>query len=519
MRFRETRHPILYEINTRVWLADLSRSQGRKLTLSDIPEPELERLEKLGIDLVWLMGVWRTGEKSGAIARAHAGLANEFRAALPDVAENDVTGSCYAIAEYTVQPGLGGTKALAAFRNRLARSGIGLILDFVPNHAGIDHQWVTKRPDFFVQGTASDLQENSGTYFEVKASRGRKILAHGKDPYFPAWTDTAQFNFHSTAARSGLENVLRTIADQCDGVRCDMAMLAMEEVFAKTWGNQAAVGAEGPPASGEFWTGAINAVRQRYPGFLFLAEVYWGLEGKLQSLGFDYTYDKILYDRLRDGDARGCLAHLRMDLEAQRRCLRFLENHDEPRAAQVFPWHQHRAAALITSTVTGGVMFHEGQLEGRRLRIPVQLQRRAYEPIEHTVVSFYDALFKARRDPIFKQGEPQILETRPAWDGNPTWTNFIAYQWKGPDGKLLLITVNYGPTQGQCYVTLPTDQSAGSPFKAARIELVDLLSEEHYLRESSELLARGLYLDMPAYGIHLFRVEPRTTATETPAGE
>ncbi|MBI4605210.1 MAG: alpha-amylase [Planctomycetes bacterium] len=501
MRHRETGHPVLYEINTRVWLSDLSRRLGRPVTLADVPEDEVVKMADLGVDLVWLMGVWKIGEKSTAIARTHPGLASEFRSALPDLTSEDVLGSPYAVAEYSVEPRFGGTQGLLALRGQIARRGIGLILDFVPNHTGIDHRWVAHRPEFYVQGTEEDLSRDGVQFFRVPTERGEKVLAHGRDPYFPAWTDTVQFNFLNPATRAGLENILATIAQLCDGVRCDMAMLPLQDVFRTTWGERPGRTAGDAPAEEELWAELIGSVRGRAPGFVFIAEAYWGLEPRLLELGFDYAYDKTLYDRLVHADPTGLRFHLEADPGLQARRVRFIENHDEPRASAVFPLERHKAAALIAATLPGVMLFHEGQLEGRKVKVPVQLSRRQGEPRDEGIARFYERLLKALQDPVFRRGAFRSLRTRAAWDGNTTWIGFVAHEWEEPGGGLAVVVVNYGPTQGQCYVDVPHARFGGKT-----VELSDAFGDVRYLRDGSELLAKGLYLDMASCGFHLFRV-------------
>ncbi len=140
----------------------------------------------------------------------------------------------------------------------------------------------------------------------------------------------------------------------------------LPEVFERTWGIRAE----------PFWPGAIDAVRRAHPKFVFLAEVYWDMEWTLQRQGFDYTYDKRLYDRLRESPARPVREHLAADLDFQNRSARFLENHDEPRAAATFAPEIHAAAAVITFLAPGLRLFHDGQFEGRKVRISPHLVRR-----------------------------------------------------------------------------------------------------------------------------------------------
>jgi hypothetical protein len=232
-----------------------------------------------------------------------------------------------------------------------------------------------------------------------------------------------------------------------------------------------------------------------------MAEVYWDLEWTLQQQGFDYTYDKKLYDRLHARDAEAVRGHLWADPEYQRRSVRFLENHDEPRAASAFPVNVHRAAAVIAYLVPGMRFFHEGQFEGRRRRASVHLGRRPDEPVDAAVRDFYDRLLEVVRLATVRDGSWQLLECRAAWEGNPTWKRFLAFAWEGVGGERLLVVVNYGHTQGQCYVHLPWPDLRGRRFL-----LRDRMGPARYERDGGDLADRGLYLDVPEWQYHVFDV-------------
>ncbi|MCB0202863.1 MAG: alpha-amylase, partial [Anaerolineae bacterium] len=133
--------PVLYEINTWVWLVELSRQAGEKITLANVPDGELDRLASYGFDGVWLMGVWQRSPDGWQVALEHPGLQGEYRKALPDFARQDVVGSPYSVFDYEVDAALGGDEGLRVFRQRLQERGILLMLDFVPNHLAIDHRW------------------------------------------------------------------------------------------------------------------------------------------------------------------------------------------------------------------------------------------------------------------------------------------------------------------------------------------------------------------------------------------
>jgi hypothetical protein len=498
----ETLYPSLYQVNTRILVGELARARGRPATLDDWPDAELDRIAAFGFDYVWMLGVWQTG----AVGRALAPTALDWgpvRAALPDLSDADLVSSPFAVTGYTANTDFGGEAALARLRERLRRRGLRLILDFVPNHTACDHPWVFAHPEYYVHGTEADLAREPRNYCRVDTAAGAAVLAHGRDPYFPGWTDTLQLNYRHPAARAAMVRELLRVAEHCDGVRCDMAMLLLPDVFARTWGDRALPAGDVPPADMSFWPEAVASVRERFPGLVFLAEVYWDREWDLQQEGFDYTYDKRLYDRLHEGHAGPVRAHLSADLGFLRRCAHFLENHDEPRAAATFTPAVHRAAAVVTYFIPGLRFFHEGQFEGRRLRPPMQLARRPAEPVDEGLREFYGVLLACLKRSEVRAGRWQLLACRPAWDRNPTGGNFIAYCWEGADGRLLLGCVNYGSTQGQCYADLPLPGLRGRQFV-----LRDLLGPASYDRSGDELAGRGLYLDMPAWGYHLFDVVP-----------
>ena len=494
-------NPSLYQINTRILIRERSDELRRPATLDDIPDAMLDRIAELGFDWVWLLGVWQTGAASRDVSRRHPDWRLEYLTLLPDCTDDDISGSPFAIEAYRLHADFGPPDALARARSRLAERGLRLLVDFVPNHTALDHPWAFERPELYIHGSESDLELAPQNYVRVVTRDGDRVLAYGRDPYFPGWPDTLQLNYRHGATRDAMREELVRIASVADGVRCDMAMLLLPEVIAKTWGDSSAPSDGSAPVDTPFWPEAIAAVHEKAPGFLLMAEVYWDLEHTLQAQGFDYTYDKRHYDRLHAGHAGPVRGHLRADAEFQRRSARFLENHDEARGASAFRPGQHEAAAILTFFVPGLAFFHEGQLEGRRARVSMHLGRRLAEPRDVDRCAFYERLLRARRRTEVREGRWQALECRAAWDGNATWDQFVAFVWHGTGGELLLGAVNFGPNQGQCYVDLPFPSLRGSRWR-----LSDVMSDAVYDRDGGELVDRGLYLDMPAWGYHLFEV-------------
>lgn len=491
-RHQPARYPSLYEINTRVWLGRLSREAGRPVTLADVDDAILDDLARRGFDWIWLLSVWQRGVASRSVSRSHAAWQAEFRAALPDLTTEDICGSGFAISAYGVDEALGGPAALAGFRARLAARGVRLMLDFVANHTALDHPWVRTRADFYRQGSEDDLATAPQNYCRVETHQGARVLAHGRDPNFPGWPDTLQLDYANPALQAAQRTELATIAGQCDGVRCDMAMLLLPDVFRRTWGVAAA----------PFWPEAIAGVRDAHRGFTFLAEAYWDLEWELQQQGFDYCYDKRLYDRLRHSDAGAVRAHLGAGLDYQDRLARFLENHDEPRAAAVFPWPRHQAAAIVTAFAPGLRFFHQGQFEGARVRIPMHLCRGPVEAANADSVAFYDRLLVVLSNDGFRDGAWSLIPPQPAWDTNPTEQDFIAYAWQAPAGGRHVVVVNCSDHQAQCHLRLPFAGLAGRQFR-----LVDVMGTELYDRDGAGLVEPGLFIDLGAWRYNVFRLE------------
>jgi len=259
-------------------------------------------------------------------------------------------------------------------------------------------------------------------------------------------------------------------------------------VFERTWGIRA----------DPFWPRAIESVRLKHPDFRFMAEVDWDLEWAMQQQGFDYAYDRRLYDRLREGHARPVREHFHAGLDYQDRLARFLENHDEPRAAATFPPDVHAAAAVITFLSPGLGFFHQGQFEGRRKRSSPHLVRGPQEANDQRLKQFCDRLLAVLREPAVRDGQWRVLDCTPAWEGNWTWGGFLVFAWHGPADERLLVTANYAPNPSQCYVRLLFADLGSGQWR-----LEDLIGDATYEREGDDLQARGLYLDEPPWRARL----------------
>lgn len=493
--------PTVLQVSARLLLEELGARLGRRATFDDIDDEDIRYAASRGFDWVWLMGVWQNSEAGRQVSLQAKELRSSYREVLPDFTDADVCGSPFAVERYTVHRDFGDDEALARLRERMHRSGLKLMLDFVPNHTALNHRWTQEHPEYFIGGTDDDLRRDPSSYVRVDGAAGKRVFAHGRDPYFPAWIDTLQLNYRHGGLRAAMTRELLGTANRCDGLRCDMAMLLLPHVFRRTWAERSTPSDGSAPVDSPFWPEAIASVRTAHPEFLLLAESYWNLEATLQLQGFDFTYDKTLYDRLRQGDVDSIREHLSGEDAFQRKCARFLENHDEPRAAAVFEQDVHEAAAVITYAAPGLRLFQDGQLDGRRTRASVHLARRTRESSNPVIRTFYGQLLACLKRSELRHGTWRLLERRPAWSGNPTFKNFFAYQWRDAEDRRLWAVVNFGATQGQCYVSFGDDNLRNREFL-----LRDQMSRAWYQRDGNDLAERGLFLDMPAWGYHLFDV-------------
>ena len=470
--------PTVYELNTAVWLERLGRERGRPLQLDEVPDAVWDGLAGLPVDAVWLMGVWQRSPEGLRIALTNPDVDAGNRAALPDLRPEDVIGSPYCVRDYVVDERFGGQDALAEARGRLAARGLGLILDYVPNHVAPDHPWLVDRPDCFVAGSDEELALHPDAFMRTAGG----VVARGRDPYFPPWPDVVQLNAYSPALRDAVADTLIGIGGQCDGLRCDMAMLMTNEVFGRTWGERA-----GAAPEADYWPTLIPRVKNVHPDLVFIAEAYWDMEWTLQHQGFDLCYDKRLYDRIVHDPPEAVRGHLQADPSYQEGLIRFIENHDEPRAAATFSPAQARAAAVVMSTLQGARLYHDGQLEGRRIHIPVFLGRGPDEPPDTALRDFYGRLLRAVADSNLLEGDWGLCESA-GWPDNDSHRQLVAWCWSTPDSRHLVV-VNLAGAPAQARIRLPWGDLSGRAWS-----LADSLDGQRFERAGDGLAGEGLYV-------------------------
>lgn len=373
----------IYEINARVHCQSFDQ----------ITDDELSEISKLGFDAIWLMGVWQISEGARKVSA---------------ITSEDFDGSPYAVPLYKFNRQLGGKKAFVALAERAHRAGLSVIVDFVSNHMALDSPWIDENPEFFIRSNPRARKQATGEFFLHPSG---EMIAFGRDPYFPPWHDTSQLDYTNAALRSRMVETLKEISKYADGVRCDMAMLVLKDYIRHQWYPLATDSWFSERMPGEFWDEAISEVKAIRPDFKFIAEAYWDKEQYLMKLGFDLAYEKKLYDGLVNRDPDVVLERLIRPTELLSHSLYFIENHDEPRAASVFGREANLAALALVLSLPGSSLIHEGQMEGKRERLPVQrLKPLVDEPVDHALKSSYQQILIITSGDLFKEGSFHLFD-------------------------------------------------------------------------------------------------------------
>jgi glycosidase len=485
-------HPHLYEINTWAWLETLSSRLHGVIKLADVPDSEWDALAERGFDVIWLMGVWQRSPESRRLTLADPNNPPAYNRALPGWVARDVIASPYSVAAYVPDARMGTWSDLDAVREKLHARGMALFLDFVGNHTSLDHAWTREHPEFYVQATQEQFTKNPEAFHAIDLPSGRHFLALARDPYFPPWRDTLQLNHFSPAMRAAEIDTLRTIASHCDGVRCDMAMLHLSDIFEKIW---APFLRGAKPMPREFWAD----VHDQVPQLILLAEAYWGTEGRLLDLGFSFSYDKTFYDSVRDMNAPAVHGALGAPLSYQNRMARFLENHDEHRAVEVFGKDRIVSVGTLAGTVPGMRFYHLGELEGASIYLPITLRMAAPRRPDAAVSQFFEKLLRITEEDVFHHGNWSALSVTP--DCDDTSGNLIAYEWRSEKAwKVIAVNLAGGASQGRIHF--------GRALAAPEYVFDDELNEVRYVRDCAELCGPGLFVRRDGFGAHLFDVSP-----------
>ncbi len=489
------KNPHIYEINLLAWLKSLSQRAGKGLSLKDIPLSVWYDIKDKGMDLVWLMGMWHRSEDGCQRAKNEPWLLDACRLVLDDFQLDDVAGSPYAIDRYRPESVIGDEQDLVMLKARLADVGLGLVLDFVPNHTARDHPWIKAHPDYYIHLSVHGEAGCPKGFFPVRHKHGESFIAHGKDPYFDPWQDTAQLDYSNPDTVREMAETFTDLFRYGHGLRCDMAMLMLKSVFNDTWKPHLK-----RPAETEFWSVALEMLASRKANGFTMAEVYWGLEQELLGLGFDFVYDKPFYDMLVTRDIHGLRDHLSAPAAMQEKMVRFLENHDEPRAMKVFGPERLPVVMVTLATLPGMRLWHHGQFEGNRQKVPIQLGRASKEPIVPALVSFSDNLLKEVHHSVFHEGAWEMCDIFRC-STNATYRNLLAWCWRIHDHRRLIV-VNLSSDRAVGMLKMPPDWlPTGEPLLFS-----DPIKGDRYIRSNMQVSTTGLYVELPGRDYHFFKV-------------
>jgi glycosidase len=473
-------HPTLYEISTRPWLYELSQKYGKEITkLRNIPLEEFDYLSNKGIEIIWMMGIWKLGNYGLEYDKK-----NDYSNVLPDWTKDDVIGSPYSIVEYTCNPEIGTNDDLIWLREQINKRNMKLMLDFVPNHSAVDAPTAITNQKLYIR--APDGTKDSKKYTESG-------IAYGKDPYFDPWMDVIQWNYWETDTRVFMKNNLLTVLKYADGARCDMAHLILNDVFGKTWEEELKAWNYQRPTT-EFWEYAFEEVKSKYPNAILLAEVYddWQIE-LLYQLGFTYTYDKALLDKLR-GSPKDVKEYIQE--KEWSHATHFVENHDENRIIANVDGNIEKAkvAGALACTLGGMAFFNHGQWNGYKNKLDVHLRRGASEPINTKVLGYYKRLTDIIKDPAFKSNNYFYIKDIKGDKAD----DFIAYI-RNDESSYYLVVINYGESDGCVEVPIYNIEGSGE------IKLREMIDEVEYYRNIDIIKEKGFTVCLDGYHAKIFK--------------
>jgi hypothetical protein len=311
-------------------------------------------------------------------------------------------------------------------------------------------------------------------------------------------------------------DVLCRLSKVVDGVRCDMAMLVLREQVKIHRHPEMSWETFNRWMPDEFWPEAIRVVKRVNPHFSFMAETYWAMEGYLQHLGFDYTYNKPLYEAIcnafQSGHAEALMNFVRLlGTDFLKKGVHFLENHDEERAMNALGEERQRSAAILLLTLPGVALIHQGQMEGKRERLPVQrVVPLANETENSSLVSYYHRLLQVTSRPVFREGRLHVLYSNNA--------SFIAFARVLDDAKaIIIINTSSHYQKGSISMAPGLHLKSGAPYRLDDL-FYELKSVEvkrnptvqpSYTYPAAQLINQGLYVELPPFDAHVFLFEPK----------
>ncbi|MFQ5527488.1 MAG: alpha-amylase family glycosyl hydrolase [Thermoanaerobaculia bacterium] len=525
---------VLAAKNAHVWLDQLSRSHGREITrLDQIPDSELEMLADRGFTGLWLIGLWERSRASRTIKQL--------------CGNPDAVGSAYSLLAYRIAEDLGGDRALADLNERARSFGIRLSADMVPNHTGIDSDWMIERPDYFLsvpecpfpgysfRGPDLSPDPRVGIFLEdhyydrsdaaVVFKRVNKLTGdvryvyHGNDGTSTPWNDTAQLDYLNPQTREAVARTILDVARKFPVIRFDAAMALARRHIRRLWhpepGQGGAIPSRTEHALGaakfdsamprEFWREVVDRAETETPDTLLLAEAFWLMEGYfVRNLGLHRVYNSAFMNMLRNGDNRGyrklVRESLEFDPEILRRYVNFLSNPDEETAIEQFgDGDRYFGACVLLATMPGLPMFAHGQIDGFQEKYGMEY-RRAYmeeSPNEGLVTRHEHQIFPLLRDRRRFAGVYGFAMHDFVGRAGTVDEDVLAFSHRRDRETSVVVFNNQLETvRGVLRLERPLSEAAGGGDTLA---FRDSLSNRNFLRAASTIRDLGLELELAGY--------------------
>jgi len=434
---------VLIAKSTFVWLDQLSKRYRRPINrLDEIPDEELDRFARMGFSSLWLIGLWERSTASKTIKRS--------------CGNPEAEASAYSLKRYEIAEELGGWDALSNLRERAWNRGIRLASDMVPNHTGIDGDWVYDHPEWYLQlpeppypaysYKSQNLSDDpdTGIYLEdhyydrsdaaltfkrVDFRTGEtRYIYHGNDGTSMPWNDTAQLDYLNAETREAIIQTVIHVARNFPIIRFDAAMTLAKKHIHRLWYPSPGHGGDIPGRAlhglsenefnrrmpKEFWREVVDRVAEEAPDTLLLAEAFWMMEGYfVRSLGMHRVYNSAFMNMLKDEENEKYKNTVKNTIsfepEILKRFVNFMNNPDEETAvAQFGDGDKYVGVCTLMVTMPGLPMFGHGQIEGFREKYGMEYRRAYWDeiPNEELVARHYHKIFPLmKRRHLFSQVE------------------------------------------------------------------------------------------------------------------
>ena len=528
--------------STYVWLEQLSKKYGRHIhRLDQIPDEELRASAERGMTALWLIGLWERSVASRTIKRLRG--------------HHDAVASAYSLKRYDIAEDLGGNHAYEYLRNRAAHFGIRLASDMVPNHMGIDSDWVVEHPEWFLYRWESpfpsytfngpDLSTDSRVEIKIEdhyydqsdaavvfrlrhhANGATRYMYHGNDGTTFAWNDTAQIDYSQAYVREQVIQAILHVARLFPIIRFDAAMVLAKRHVQRLWFPLPGAGGSIPSRAEnamsqeefdalmphEFWREVVDRVAAEVPGTLLLAEAFWLLEGYfVRTLGMHRVYNSAFMNMLRDEENSKYRSYLKKTIEFDpdilKRYVNFMSNPDERTAIDQFgSGDKCFGVATLLATLPGLPMFGHGQVEGYSERYGMEYKQAKMDewPNEALVARHMHEiapLLKRRR--IFAESTNFVLYD--FWTGYGTVDeNVFAYSNRnGGERSIVLYNNSYGSTHGTIHISAASmDKGSGELRQRSLAEGLNIGWDESIILRYRDH-ARGLEYLRRATDIHRY---------------